>query len=658
MKKVDLKKKKKITLQEDKNKQKAPKKQASNSKLFDWILWSCVFALSIGLIFLIYQLHMLDIRFMLAAGTILLLLDVLFFVLLKKRKKKSWRSTLYKVVMVVLVALYGFGDYTLINTYRAFNDITRGTQSTIHVSLLVKTDSPIHSIEELANKKIGYSNNMDSRSSSVAMAQINTEVAPIEYVDLNDYQQLYDRLMNGEIDALIIPSNRIMMLKERYKSIQSDTRQLQEFSDTRKIDLSKVPEIDISKEPFVVYLSGIDEGEDPDLDARSDVNILVMVDPKNNQMTTVSIPRDSYMPNPAMANGSDKLTHLGNDGVLNSMEGIEEAFGIEIDYYAKMNFQSLIHIVDALGGVKVDVKIDFSEQDENRSFKKQDKIYLKKGVQTLNGKEALAYSRHRKTEGYGNTGRENAQQQIIHAIMDKLTSPEGIAHINGVMNVAAKYVSTNIPLSSLQAFISKQLSDIKPWSVDSLTLKGGVDATLTTVSMPSLPVSCYLLSNGDLSKVYNAYQRMFYTPNLKKFGFNLSKDPHSLIAYKDPQARSEYMITSEDAGRLDPYNVYYGIDRVDSSNASVSQNRAESEQIEVIAPSQVEQPVYTPSLPQEEESGNQEPSQGEDAPSQEETPGQPEPDTPQEPAPEVPEESVPEQTPTEQPTTPEQGEVQ
>lgn len=70
------------------------------------------------------------------------------------------------------------------------------------------------------------------------------------------------------------------MLKERYKSILSDTRQLQEFSDTRKIDLSKIPEIDISKEPFVVYLSGIDEGEDPDLDARSDVNILVMVDPK------------------------------------------------------------------------------------------------------------------------------------------------------------------------------------------------------------------------------------------------------------------------------------------------------------------------------------------------------------------------------------------
>lgn len=118
------------------------------------------------------------------------------------------------------------------------------------------------------------------------------------------------------------------------------------------------------------------------------------------------------------------------------------------------------------------------------------------------------------------------------------------------------------------------------------------------------------------------------------------------------------MITSEDSSRLDPYNVYYGIDRVDSSNASVSQNRAESEQIEVIAPSQVEQPVYTPSLPQEEESGNQEPSQGEDVPSQEETPSEPAPDTPQEPAPDVPEESVPEQTPTEQPTTPEQGEVQ
>lgn len=94
-------------------------------------------------------------------------------------------------------------------------------------------------------------------------------------------------------------------------------------------------------------------------------------------MSTVSVP-DSYVPNPAYNNGSDKLTHLGNDGADNSILGLEEAFGIEIDYYAKVNFQSLIHIVDALGGVEVDVKLDFTEQDENRSFKKKDLTTLKK----------------------------------------------------------------------------------------------------------------------------------------------------------------------------------------------------------------------------------------------------------------------------------------
>lgn len=601
------------------------KKRKGPSKWIDWIEWIFTAGLSGALIFYLYKLNVLDWRLLLCIGSILIVLDLILLVLLIKRKKGGWLAALYRIFLLIYIACAGYGVYTLNNTYSTLFTITSNTPSIVQVDLLTKADSSIKDVEGFANKKIGYSNHADSYASSAAMSEINTQTATVEYVDMNDYQQLYEKLQSGEIDGLLIPHNRISLLKEEYKSIDQDTKVIETFETKREV-APVTSNIDISKEPFVVYLAGIDEGDDPSIDARSDVNILVMVDPQNNQMTTVSIPRDSYVPNPALENGSDKLTHLGNDGALNSMEGIEEAFGIDIDYYAKVNFQSLIHIVDALGGVDVDVKIDFNEQDENRSFKKSDKIYLKKGMQTLNGKEALAYARHRKTDGYGTTGRENAQQQIIQAIMKKLTTAEGISHINDLMSVASQYVSTNMPLSSIQSFVSKQLRDVKPWSVDSITLKGGTDATLTTVSMPSLPLSCYLLGPSDITKVYNAYQRMFDDSSMKEFSFNLSTNPQCTITYPKDQTVSEFMITSADADRLNPYSVYYGIDRVDSSNAGASEQRAESNNIEIVVPQAPtysyvpSAPVQTPTTPVEPSVEPSEPSTPSEQPSEPSTP--------------------------------------
>lgn len=579
--------------------QNKAKKINLNPKGFDWVLVSIFILLSIVFLFFIYQLNMLDFRFVSSIGVVLIVAISLFVFLLIRRQKYRWTSTLYRVLLAAGIGLLGYGSYTLWNIYDSLTNITRLKESTVEISLLSKSDSSIHTIEDFANKKIGYSSALDNSAASVAMADINTEVATVEYVDMSDYQQLYEKLMNGEIDGLIIPNNRINLLQEQYKKLKEEVKTVQTFSMTRNIDLDSLSTINLSQEPFVVYIAGLDEGEDTDIDSRSDTNILLMVDPVNNQMTTISIPRNSYIPNPALSNGSDRLMSLGNDGVDNSMEGIEEAFGIDIDFYVKVNFESLIHIVDALGGIEVDVKLDFTEQDENRSFADEDLITLHQGVQTLNGKQALAYARHRKTDGYGDTGRENAQQQIIQAIMKKLATAEGVSHINALMRVAQKYVSTNIPFESLQSFISNQLTYVKPWSVDSITLKSGVDATLTTVSLPSKPLKCYLLSPNDLARIYNAYERMYFTPDLKDFKFNLSSDPQCTISYKEPQEISQYMITSADASLLNSYSVYYGVERIDTSNAQVSEERAQNEQIEVIAPAEAVQPEYVPTLPQE-----------------------------------------------------------
>ena len=107
-------------------------------------------------------------------------------------------------------------------------------------------------------------------------------------------------------------------------------------------------------------------------------------------------------------------------------------------------------------------------QDENRSFKKDDLICLKKGEQHLDGKQALAYSRHRKTEGYDNAGRERAQQRIIKAIINKLISPSALGYVNDLLDVAPNYVITDMPANQITKFVSSELDNMKPWTISSV----------------------------------------------------------------------------------------------------------------------------------------------------------------------------------------------
>ncbi len=301
---------------------------------------------------------MLTIQILVCICVILLLTDLILLILLLRRTQVRWTTWVWRVFAVIMSACLAFGSFTIYNTWNALSTITgsNASSATLKVDLLVPADSGVSKVTDLVRKKVGYSTRADETVVAYALNQISTQINEVEYVDYSDYSQLYDDLRDGTIDAMLLPATRYNLLQEQYKDLKKDTKAIAQYETTRTLTPTSNSALDISREPFVVYVAGIDAGDDPSIDGRSDVNILVMVDPVNNSMTTVSVPRDSYVPNPAYNNGSDKLTHLGNDGADNSILGLEEAFGIEIDYYAKVNFQSLIHIVDALGGVEVDAK--------------------------------------------------------------------------------------------------------------------------------------------------------------------------------------------------------------------------------------------------------------------------------------------------------------
>ena len=217
------------------------------------------------------------------------------------------------------------------------------------------------------------------------------------------------------------------MSKANIKDFEKNVQILKTYSKTDTIKTKE--QKDITKQTFTVYLSGLDSTGSPDQQTRTDTNLLLIVNPVANHIDMVSIPRDALVPNTALNNANDKLTHTGIYGIDTSVDTISQFFGIPVDYYARVSFNSMIEIVDTIGGIDVDVELDFCEQDENRSFKKDDLICLKKGEQHLDGKQALAYSRHRKTEGYDNAGRERAQQRFSHRHPDVILVVEDACQI-------------------------------------------------------------------------------------------------------------------------------------------------------------------------------------------------------------------------------------
>lgn len=481
----------------------------------------CICSCVLG--YLIYSSALLSIDWQWKIDGLLVAINFVFLLLLFFKRIPNWLIWIRRTFILLLCGGLLFISFSLNNFQVALEAITKPeTATTINVSLITMKEGGARTVEQLSGKKIGIQNANDSTNANYVKDLLEKEptLTNVTYVEEINYSSLYQKLQQGELDGLIITDYYFKtLLKESYPTIEDDIFILKSYQKEKETNLNNSKK-DIRYEPFTVYLAGVDEGDDPSVDARSDVNIVLIVNPLANHIEMVSIPRDSFVPNPALNNNNDKLTHLGLNGVENSMKGIEHIVGFEIDYYVKLNFFSVIDIIDAIGEIEVEVPISFCEQDENRSFAEEDLICLNEGIQKLNGKEALAFARHRKS--YTDIMRGKAQQEVISGIINVLTTPSGAAHINDVMKIAPKSVSTNMPMEQVTNFISAQLDNLKPWTIESIALENGVDAKLETASMPGQLLYVMLLNQLDIQAVFDAYQTMINQMQFNSFTFNLN----------------------------------------------------------------------------------------------------------------------------------------
>lgn len=252
---------------------------------------------------------------------------------------------------------------------------------------------------------------------------------------------------------------------------------------------ANVQQIDITK-PYVVYISGIDTSGKISSISRSDVNMLMVINPVTHAILLVNTPRDYYVQLHGTTGLRDKLTHAGVYGVDTSIRTLEDLYGVDISHYVRINFTSLVTLVDTLGPIEVYSDHNF--------------LSYRKGYNTLNSKQALEFARERYSFSEGDRQRGRNQQHVIEAIIAKLSRTENAVRLPQITQALRGAIETDMPEASLKAIIRQQLDDIRPWKVESIAVDG-VGAMQPTYSYGSS--NLYVMIPSDES-VAAAKQKM------------------------------------------------------------------------------------------------------------------------------------------------------
>lgn len=377
-----------------------------------------------------------------------------------------------KVLSVVISILLLIASYYLFRVNSAIGEISGGEYKLDNMVVAVMAEDSAEKIQDAKQYRFGVQYQMKGEQIKETVDAINEELGTeIEVVEYESLAEQAEALHNGEVEAIIYNEGYSGILEEAYEGYSSDTKII--FSHSIKNALeNKAADVEVKDESFSVYISGIDVYGAIETNSRSDVNIIATVNPKTHQVLLVTTPRDYYVEIPGISGGQkDKLTHAGVYGVDASMATLEQLYDTEIDFYARVNFTSLIEMVDALGGVDVESEYAFTTSADSGLV-----MNVVEGTNHFNGKQALAFSRERQNVPGGDNQRGKDQQAVITAMIKKMVSPAILTGANGIISSVSGNVETNMSEEQIQNLIKQQLAEGGSWNIKSLAAEGTGDS--------------------------------------------------------------------------------------------------------------------------------------------------------------------------------------
>ncbi len=393
---------------------------------------------------------------------------MILYTLLKKRKSKI-KGIILAIEIIYIIVLFLVFFY-LNSTFNFLDNFTKDLgYETKQYNVLVLKDNAYKDIKDIKDKKLGYTKGLDT-SVDEALKELNKKIQ-LEEDELEGYGEGFKNLDDKNIDAFLITNSYYETLIENDENDSYEKYTILYKFFVKEKSKQVIKEVDVTSEPFNVYITGIDTYGAINEKTRSDVNIVMSVNPQTNKILLINIPRDYYV-ELSDSGVKDKLTHAGVHGIDVSVKTIENLLDTEINYYVKVNYNALIKLVDALGGVDVESEYDFTSGALY--------IHYNKGLNHVDGKSALEFVRTRKAFLQGDRVRGENQQRMIQAIFKKAISPSILIKYDNVLKSLEGNFLTNFSTNNIISLINMQLDKMPSWEFNTYSLNGGDDYIYTS----------------------------------------------------------------------------------------------------------------------------------------------------------------------------------
>ena len=484
-------------------------------------------------------------------GIISLLLFILSIRFLNKFKKI--KLTIVIILMLLIGGVGIFAAYNVDKVYGALSKVSDTSGYTTYSSSLVTLkDNEAESIKDIGDSELGILNDTTSYEGNIIPEEvIKEQKLNNKTKEYDSYIAMIDALRDGEINYIFLPTNYTVMFgsMEGYEDIADETKVL--LTQTKKVKNEK-EESDSTNtkaitEPFTVLLMGVDSDAEGIANGsfNGDSLMVITFNPKTLSTTILSIPRDSYVPIACFSGQrKNKITHAAWKGETCMMNTIENFLDIKIDYYVKINFTGVVQLVDTLGGVEIDVPYNLCEQNSKRQWG-SNTIYIEKGLQTLNGEQALAYARNRhpnpgkcssKWTNYTSNDfiRGEHQQEVVTALLNKFKDVKDLDTVYKLLDTISNNMVTNMSTDQILSLynVFKDIASKSTGMNDMADVLGiqrlklnGYDARIYDYGGTNLSLYNYVLYDDSVKAVSDAMKEnlgLKKTKVVKSFSFDIN----------------------------------------------------------------------------------------------------------------------------------------
>lgn len=463
---------------------------------------------------------------------VLYLLFYSFWNLLNLLQRKYKGLIITTLISILLTVIFFVGSYYINYIYKNLDGMQENEKIIYTTYLITLKDSSFN--EE---SKIGIINKtIDNDNHELSTKLYKNKKLDNDTTEYNDYIKMIGDLYNGNIEAIFVPGNYVTLFKNEngFENIASDTKVIYEYSEKmQNEDLDLVSNKDFN-EPLTFLFLGVDsEGDGLNANAafNGDTLMLMSFNPKTLDAILLSIPRDTYVPIACKNKNYAKINSSAAYGTSCVISTINNLLGINIDYYVKINFKGVVDLVEAVGGVEVNVEAPsymadkyggkVCEQNSDRKF--GDKLVcMNPGMQTLNGEQALAYARCRHMYIGSDLDRVKHQQQVVEALANKAMHFSSIKEFQNLLNAVSKNIATNMDTDTILSGynVAKNVLGNKLSGKDSINIE---KATLETYSL-----NVYVPSQGRNTSAQGYYKDSLLDIQ-KSFNVILGKEKKELI---------------------------------------------------------------------------------------------------------------------------------